>query len=66
MELIDKGGLKNCLSNLSEDYCYSCPRRTCTCIEFCRVPDFIKGDLVRYIDEQMVVESREDTDNAES
>lgn len=62
MELIDREGLKNFFKITKESCCKNCTMKTCNCDLYCRLPSFLEDDVNRIIDEQMVVNQKEDGD----
>ena len=66
MELIDKNGLKNHIKSYRNTVCDYCGRDWLGCKDECPLLKFLDENINEIIDTQMVVESKEDTDNAES
>lgn len=60
MELIDREELKMYLKTVQKNFCENCQKRTCNCELYCELPDFLKEEMDRVIDLQMVIKHGDD------
>lgn len=58
MVLIDREELKMYLKTIQKNFCATCQKRTCNCELYCELPDFLKEEMGRVIDLQMVIKQK--------